>query len=133
MKLLLDTCSCLWALHEPSSLSAQARKTLQEPAHSVHVSVISFWEISLKAALGKLTLKGVTPEDYPKFAVRAGWIVHPLAPEVASATGRLRRNPEHRDPFDRLLIWTAISEGFTLVSADAALPDYVAQGLKICW
>jgi len=133
VKLLLDTCSFLWALHEPASLSARARKTLQDPAHRVHVSVISFWEISLKAGLGKLTLEGIAPEDYPELAVQAGWIIHPLAPELASGAGRLRRNPEHRDPFDRLLIWTAISEGFTLVSGDDALTDYVSQGLKICW
>ena len=59
MKLLLDTCSFLWALHEPVRLSVPARKALQAPEHSVHVSVITFWEISLKAGLGKLDRKSV--------------------------------------------------------------------------
>ncbi len=41
--------------------------------------------------------------------------------------------PEHRDPVDRFLIWTAINEGFALVSGGDAFPDYVPHGLKICW
>ncbi len=133
MKLLLDTCSFLWALHDPSLLSAPARKALQTPAHTVHVSVITFWEISVKAGLGKLSFANVSPEDYPALAVQAGWIVQLLTPSLASSAGRLRRNPDHRDPFDRLLVWTAIHDDFSLVSGDADFPAYVPSGLKICW
>ncbi len=133
MNLLLDTCSFLWALHEPDRLSATARAALQARAHIVHVSVINFWEISLKAGLGKLSLDGVSPEDYPGLAGEAGWIIVPLTARTASSAGRLKRIPAHRDPFDRLLIWTAISENFALVSGDGAIRGYLPQGLKICW
>ena len=133
MKLLLDTCSFLWALHDPAQLSAPARKALQAPAHTVHVSVTTFWEISVKAGLGKLSFDNVAPEYYPVLAIEAGWIIHPLSPALAASASRLLRNPKHRDPFDRLLIWTAINEGFSLVSGDDAFPDYVPHGLKICW
>ena len=133
MKLLLDTCSFLWALHEPTRLSAPARKALQAPEHSVHVSVITFWEISLKAGLGNLSFKGVSPEDYPALAIKAGWAIHPLTAGLAASAGRLRARPEHRDPFDRLLIWTAINDDLVLVSGDDALPAYVSGGLNICW
>jgi PIN domain nuclease of toxin-antitoxin system len=91
VKLLLDTHSFLWALHQPSQLSAAARKALQNPAHRVHVHVATFWEISLKAGLGKLRFANVTPEDYPALAVQAGWIVHPLEPTLAASSGRLVR------------------------------------------
>lgn len=58
--------------------------------------------------------------------------VHPPAsPEIAAGTGRLRRLPGHRDPFDRLLVWTALEEGFTLVSGDEALPGYPDERLKL--
>jgi PIN domain nuclease of toxin-antitoxin system len=133
VKLLLDTCSFLWALHDPGQLSAPARKALQNPTHTVHVSVITFWEISVKAGLGKLSFANVTPEEYPALAVQAGWIVHPLTPSLAASAGRLPRNPDHRDPFDRLLIWTAINDNFSLVSSDDDFPFYVPHGLKICW
>ncbi|MNF09430.1 hypothetical protein D3C80_2100900 [compost metagenome] len=32
--------------------------------------------------------------------------------------------PHHQDPFDRMLIAQAQAEGLTLVSADAAFPQY---------
>jgi PIN domain nuclease of toxin-antitoxin system len=133
MKLLLDTHSFLWALHNPNQLSAPGRKALQAPANSVHVSVVTFWEISLKAGLGKLSFKGVTPEEYPALAGESGWIIHPLAPGLAASAGRLPRPTDHRDPFDRLLIWTAINDDFALVSGDNAFPDYAPHGLKLCW
>jgi PIN domain nuclease of toxin-antitoxin system len=116
-----------------SDRSARAREALQDRAHTVHVSAITFGEISLKAGLGKLSLEGVTPEDYPDLARKSGWIVVPLTAKTASSAGRLKRDSEHRDPFDRLLIWTAINENFGFVSGDGAIGAYVAHGLKVCW
>lgn len=133
MKLLLDTCSFLWAMHEPMKLSQKVRTALLSPSYSVHVSVITFWEISLKFGLGKLELKGVSPEDYPALTAQAGWEVHPFTSHLAASAGRLPHIPSHRDPFDRILIWTAIQDGFTLVSCDSALPGYSEQGLTIYW
>ena len=133
MKLLLDTCSFLWALHEPPLLSALARQSLQDPAFSVHVSVVTLWEIGLKAGLGKLSFQGVSLENYPALAVKSGWIIHPLSAATAASAGRLPRPTDHRDSFDRLLIWTAIREGFSLVSGDDKFPAYAPHGLKICW
>ena len=133
MKLLLDTCSLLWALQDADRLSAPARRALKNPGNTVSVSVVSFWEIGLKFGLGKLALDGAEPEDFPRFVADAGWQIHPLSPRLAASAGRLPRLPEHRDPFDRLLIWTAISENFSLVSQDEAFAEYVPHGLKLCW
>ena len=133
MNLLLDTCSVLWALQDTGRLSAPARRALKHPDHTVSVSVVSFWEIGLKFGLGKLALRGAEPEDIPRFVADAGWRIHPLAPDLAAGAGRLPRVPEHRDPFDRLLIWTAIHEGFALVSGDGNFRGYVPHGLKLCW
>ena len=133
MNLLLDTCSLLWALQDAKQLSATARRALQNPAHTISVSVVSFWEISLKSGLGKLSLHQASPEDIPRFVEDTGWTIHPLSPFIAAGAGRLARPTDHRDPFDRLLIWTALNEGFSLVSGDDKFPAYVPFGLKICW
>ncbi|BET68608.1 type II toxin-antitoxin system VapC family toxin [Opitutales bacterium ASA1] len=133
MNLLLDTCSLLWALQDADQLSADARRALLDPANTISVSVVSFWEIGLKSGLGKLVLHQATPEDIPRFVEESGWTIHPLSPATAAGVGRLPRPSDHRDPFDRLLVWTAIHEGFSLVSGDDALPHYVPHGLKICW
>lgn len=95
--------------------------------------MVTFWEISLKAGLGKLSFTRVNPEDYPALVLESGWSIHPLSAEVAASAGRLPRVPDHRDPFDRMLAWTAIQEGFSLVSGDAAFRDYAPHGLKVCW
>jgi len=132
MRLLLDTCSLLWALQQPRKLTAQARICLEDPDNSVHVSSLSFWEISLKASMGKLAIQGAEPEEFPGFVGEAGWSILPFSPETAASFARLPRSGAHKDPFDRMLIWTAIREGLTLVSRDRALPDYESFGLRLC-
>ena len=131
--ILLDTCAFLWALQDPGRLSVPARVALTDPANSVHVSVVSFWEISLKVGLGKMALEGAEPEDFPRFAGEEGWVILPLSPGIASSAARLPRLPHHRDPFDRLLVWSAIRENLTLVSRDGLMRDYIPHGLKVCW
>jgi PIN domain nuclease of toxin-antitoxin system len=133
MKLLLDTCSLLWALQDVDRLSAPAKKALRNPENTVAVSVVSFWEIRLKAGLGKLAINGAEPGDVPAYVAQAGWTIVPLSAATAASSGTLPRLPEHRDPFDRLIVWTAIKEDFSLVSADRAFSGYAAHGLKICW
>jgi PIN domain nuclease of toxin-antitoxin system len=132
MRLLLDTCSLLWALQTPEKLGAKARRALQSEENSIYVSPVSFWEISLKFALGKLQIEGASPEDMPDFVAREGWhLLEFQAPTVASFHG-LSSVPGHKDPFDRLLIWTAIRENLIFVSRDGALAEYEALGLKTC-
>ena len=58
MRFLLDTHSFLWAVFDPEKLSRSARKMIEDPANDVLVSVITFWEISLKYNLGRIALEG---------------------------------------------------------------------------
>ena len=53
MRFLLDTHSFLWTLFSPDKLSKRARTSILDPENEVFVTVVSFWEISLKYALGK--------------------------------------------------------------------------------
>jgi PIN domain nuclease of toxin-antitoxin system len=46
---------------------------------------------------------------------------------------QLPRIAEHRDPFDRMLVWQAIHERWTLVSRDGAMSLYKAFGLDLLW
>lgn len=131
MRLLLDTCSLLWALEDPGRLRTKARMAMEDPQNSIHVSPISFWEISLKCSLGKLEIQGTTPADIPSLANKSGWNLVPFQSATASTLHNLPRFPEHKDPFDRMLIWTALRENFTFVSRDGALPLYEALGLRI--
>lgn len=129
MSYLLDTHCFLWSLFAPQKLSQRARQVIADSSNTVAVSSVSFWEIALKFALGKLELKGVTPEDLPAAAQSMGLQLLSLDPITAAGAGRLGRE-RHQDPFDRMLIWQAVRHDLVLVSHDRQIGQYASLGLK---
>ncbi len=115
MRLLLDTHVVLWGIREPQRLGRTARQAILD-AESNLVSVVTFIEVGVKTATSKLR-----PPDGFDTAVPAERLL-PITPEHALALGRLPLH--HRDPWDRLLIAQAITEGLTIVTADAAFAAY---------
>ena len=129
MNVLIDTHIFLWALMSPEKLSPQIREALIK-ADQVWVSSISFWEISLKFGLGKLELKGLKPEDLPKAAQLSSFKVLECDAQLFASSHQLPPIG-HKDPFDRLIIHSAIQNQLTLISEDKAFADYIPQGLKL--
>ena len=132
MNYLLDTHTFLWAVFTPDKLGSTARTIIRDPAHPIYLSTISFWEISLKYALGKLELVGCVPDDLPEVALAMRLeFIFPEAAEAAS----FHRLPKlaHKDPFDRMLVWQAIHQGLCLVSKDSRFADYQPLGLHTIW
>ena len=132
MNYLLDTHTFLWAAMSPEKLSHNAQDVILDVTNDISVSVVTFWEVSLKFSLGKLELQGITPEDLPEAATHMGFALRILTPEEAATFYRLPRLP-HKDPFDRMLIWQALCANLTLVSKDAELTPYQAHGLRLVW
>ena len=118
MRLLLDTHIVLWVLRDARELKAGARSMIGH-AEAVFVSAASWWEVSIKAAAGKLP---VEPERLQAQALAAGFEPLPVTWTHALAVHGLP--PLHRDPFDRMLIAQAISEPLHLLTHDAALAAY---------
>jgi PIN domain nuclease of toxin-antitoxin system len=132
MNLLLDTQGFLWSLFTPDKLSKASVREIQSPNNDVAVSVVTFWEISLKYALGKLELTGVTPEELPDFAGQMNLEILPLTAAEASSFHKLPRL-SHKDPFDRIIIWQAIQRKMILVSKDRDFKAYRKFGLRTFW
>lgn len=132
MEYLLDTHSFLWATFEPRKLSKSARALIAQPENRVVVSSITFWEISLKSALGKLKMVNCLPDELPGVASQMGLELFHLEADVAASFYRLPRQ-FHKDPFDRMIIWLAIQKQFTLISRDKAFGVYSEHGLKTAW
>jgi PIN domain nuclease of toxin-antitoxin system len=128
---LLDTHSFLWSIWQPEKLGQQAVAVLENAGSEVFVSSITFWEISLKYALGKLTL-GCKPDDLLKFADDMGFEKIPLTPEAAALFHQLP-SLAHKDPFDRMLIWQAVSNDLILISKDGKFDNYSQFGLNVVW
>lgn len=132
MNLLLDTHVFLWSLFAPDKLSKTVVHEIKSPNNEVAVSVVTFWEISLKFALEKLELAGVNPEELPDFAKQMDVEIFPLSAAEASSFHQLPRL-SHKDPFDRIIIWQAIQRKMSLVSMDRDFKMYRQFGLKTFW
>lgn len=118
MRLLLDTHVLLWWADKRSWLGAPARKAIEEPANLVVISAASAWEIAIKAAAGKLRVQ----DDLWPGALADGMVELPISAAHGQLAGRLPTH--HRDPFDRMLVAQAMSEGLTVVTADGAFDPY---------
>jgi PIN domain nuclease of toxin-antitoxin system len=122
VKLLLDTHAFLWWDADAEQLPSSLVKTLQDPTHEITLSVVSAWEMQIKAALGKLELQTPLSTLIGEQREKNGIGVLPVSLQHVLALENL--GDYHKDPFDRLLIAQAKVEGLTLVSKDEAFRHY---------
>ena len=127
MKLLIDSHIFLWLLFSPEKISANTLSLIQSRQNTVYISSVTFWELSLKYGLGKISFSGVLPEELPVWAKKLGLDVLVLDAETASSIHQLPKY--HNDPFDRMIIHTAIQNQLTLISRDRAFATYLNDGL----
>lgn len=123
MNLLLDTHIALWWLADDPSLSKAARDHIGDTRNLVFVSAATVWEVSIKAAIGKLAVD----ESWLDALLEDG--IQQLPIRWNHAEGVRRLPTIHRDPFDRLLIAQAMDERLTIVTADETIPTYPVQCL----
>lgn len=122
MNLLLDTRVLLrWLAGQRIAPEAQAR--IADPATLVAVSAATGWEIAIKLALGKLRMKG----SIAGHVEDAGFEPLAITFEHAERAGRLPDH--HRDPFDRMLIAQAQTEGLAIVTRDSVFDSYEVETL----
>ena len=130
MRLLLDTHAFLWTITEPGKLPAKSRSAIENTVNEAFVSAVSLWEISIKVRLNKLHLG--SNDNLIEAADRTGIQTLSITPDEAASYGQLTE-ATHNDPFDRMLIWQAISQKMTLVSGDKEFERFAANGLKLLW
>ena len=122
MNLLLDSHAFLWWREEPKKLSADAYAVITDPQNVVFLSVVTVWELLIKIALNKLTVKGGLANAVQDEQKTNGFQILPV--QLAHALYLENLPPHHQDPFDRLLIAQAIVENMTLISNDSLFPLY---------
>ena len=122
-RVLLDTRSFLWwMLKNGALLSPAARDVIAAIETDVLVSVVSAWEIAIKASSGRLDLPEPVGRFVPRRISRHGLRVLDVTFEHTLRLAELP--PIHRDPFDRLLIAQAQVERLPIVTNDPAISRY---------
>ncbi|SDT31122.1 type II toxin-antitoxin system VapC family toxin [Microlunatus soli] len=117
MRLLLDTQVVLWQLSGDRDISNAAKDAISD-ARELRFSAVSYAEIGVKVAVGKLDV----PADLIDRVDELGLRTLPLSAEHGLAVADLPVH--HRDPFDRLLIAQAVTERMVVVTADQRFHDY---------
>jgi len=119
--LLLDTHLLIWAAMFPERLSEAARALINDPRNTLVFSVASIWEAAIKSALGRDDFR-VAPRLLHRGLLDNGYTELLITSRHAVTTDSLPLL--HKDPFDRLLLAQAISEGIVLLTSDVQLARY---------
>lgn len=121
MNLLLDTHLLLWAAATPGRLSPEASDLIRDPDNNLIFSAVSIWEITIKKSLGRSDFR-VDPALLRRGLVENGYSELPITSRHAMAIAHLP--PIHKDPFDRILVAQADSEGLLLLTGDERVASY---------
>ena len=128
MRVLLDTHVFLWWVEGDRALPAKARAALADQDSECLISLVSVWELAIKAGLGKLKLALPVMRYVVEHAAANGFGVLDIRMGHIGRVETLARH--HGDPFDRLLIAQAIEEKLPIVTAD---PVFRRYGVKRIW
>ena len=122
MNYLLDTCALIALTNGSAEFSSRGRTVIADPSAQIMVSVITAAEISIKVGKGKYQLP-MPVVDWVEGAVRQHRLrLLPLELHPASTAGKLPWH--HSDPFDRILIATAIERNLTIITSDKLIAQY---------
>ena len=133
MKYLLDTHTFLWYLLKPEKLSQKVFDIINNEDTDIYVSTTSVWEIAIKVQINKLSLGNISVYHIPNVIKQLNFTaINPDIYDYVSFTD-LATKENHRDPFDRMLIHTAIRNNLVVLSCDASFKQYEENGLQLLW
>ena len=130
---LLDTHTLIWTILQTDNLSKNSKEIISNRNNEICVSTVSFWEISFKTKINKFSFANINIDDLPQYAKNMGFTIIDTQEKEAMTFHRLPLKKNHKDPFDRMLIWQAITNDMTVISKDEAFDQYKKDGLKIIW
>jgi PIN domain nuclease of toxin-antitoxin system len=121
MNLLLDTHTLIWFFNGDIQLSEWAKNAIIDSENQNFVSMASIWEIAIKINLKRLVFEGNTGGILDLIDTNGFELLHIGEKSILE----LENIPFiHRDPFDRLLVTTAISEKMSLVTKYSNIQKY---------
>lgn len=128
MKLLLDTHLLLWAAGGSDRMPAEAVELVNDLANELFFSPVSLWEVVTKNGLGRADFK-VDPHQLRRGLMDNGY--RELSITSAHTVAIKGLPPIHKDPFDRILVAQATTEGMVLVTSDSIVAQYPGPIQKV--
>ena len=128
MKLLLDTQMLIWATVWPERLPKKARQLITNMENELYFSPASLWEVTIKSWLNRPDFQ-IDARVLRRELLDNGYVELAITGVHTTAIGDLP--PLHKDPFDRLLLSQAKTEGISLLTADATLAKYAVPLLFV--
>jgi PIN domain nuclease of toxin-antitoxin system len=119
VRVLLDTHILLWAA--VNELPTAAERYIADMSNTLLFSPASIWEIVIKSGLSRADFD-VVPALFYGGLIDAGYEELPITSQHTLFVASLP--PIHKDPFDRILLAQAATEGIPLLTADDALTRY---------
>jgi len=121
MNLLLDTHILLWAAADPAKLSSETTNLISNEDNRLYFSAASIWEVVIKNGLHRPDFF-VDSHILRRGLVDNGYLELPISTQHTLALSHL---PDiHKDPFDRILVAQAETEGFLLLTSDELVAQY---------
>jgi PIN domain nuclease of toxin-antitoxin system len=121
IRYLLDTHTAIWFFDGNTAMSSTVDKIIRDRANRVCLSIVSAWELAIKINIGKLRFPG-NADGFIRTAQANDIMIIPI--ETAHLTAYESLPMIHRDPFDRLLVATALAEQLTIITADEDIAKY---------
>jgi PIN domain nuclease of toxin-antitoxin system len=125
MEYLIDTQIVIWSIISPNKLSVKVREILQN--HSIGVCQVSLFEIAIKQKIGKLTELDLSIEALTDRLLTDNFEILSIQNNHIVAYDDIPLMSDHKDPFDRLILATALSEDLPIISSDENFKLYVPQ------
>jgi len=121
MNYILDTHVLLWLLRDEKILSETVRQIILDDESNKFISIASLWEISIKNRIGKLPLKKGVYEIFDKLETYGFGLlqIDRNCIEIYNALPLI-----HRDPFDGMIIATAVYKQMTVITTDENIQKY---------
>lgn len=131
MRLLLDTHALIWFIEGDNSLSYVSLTFIEDPENRIFVSMTTFYEMAIKLKLGKLDLT-TSLEDFYQKTIAQKITVLPISENHVFEYQNVPFITEHKDPFDRIIIATAMYEKLDIITIDEKFQNYKSL-VNIIW
>jgi len=126
---LLDTHALVWWISNPGQIPKRTLRDLERNSGSLYFSSISSLEISLLYKKGRLKLP-LSPRDYIEESMTS-LNLQEIIPDRSILMDAAELPDIHNDPFDRIIIATALQKKIKLVTKDSVIPEY--PGIRAVW